>query len=1260
MAKQKGNLNNPTNPTNPKTPQKKQKGTGEEQVSSVIAKLEKERKQLLTQIAQIKKTITGHDKADKAEMDKIVELEKTRKKIAKEYHETSQKITKLKREEFERLKKIEKIEKDRSDKLKEDQTNFKTIRDYNKELEGIQEKSVALMRSMTVETQNQSKLMGLTVSNTKALSDEMKDANIKSTQSVKVNEAFSKTMEGTVNIARELDSMESKIAEGIDNLGERQYEMIDLYQLERDLKQQIALVDLNAEKMGEKRASMQKNVLKSYEAQLQRVKAINKSVAQQSQEMYKTKQATVDTQKAMAGVAAAAPATSLHKKMEMDKTEKSSKTISDRLGSLKDKIKGAFEFTFNILSGIFSFATNIIKFFFGAALQLDEVVTKIGVGLNITRGEAIKVTQQFSDMAMKLKLVGVNWEQFLETTKQLSDDFGIDPMRMMNSQEAMKNVEVMTILREKFQLTTEDSQKFFELSVIHGKTMDQMVMSVDKMSKGIMNSRSALKALAAVPKSIQVNMKDSLKDLIHFANKAKQLGMDMDQFKSTGDFLMDIEASLEAEMTSQALSGVRVKNMDAIRLAFFEGESAKALDLLDESIGSLADFEKLKRRGGTIAQNEFAKQFGMDREKLVDMLTRKDAMKKLGLSMQQAAILEAKNAKELREYAKQAALMGKKGQADYANKLALEKENATLMQRYDDQMTKVKLKLMQTALPVLETLHQIMTEIINSGIIDDIISGLNGVAKPMADILAAGIRWALKGLKYIIDLFKQMTSEGKGFGEFLGELIKMAANSISSLFGGGEMFPTDGVKKMGEETDKTNKKLSFMGSLLSGDLTGFFKELGGTIMKFVADNKGLVFITLGFIALWKILGLFGRGKTGLVGSLAALAGAIWLISDAAEKLAKAGVAGQVGLGIVGLMIGGIIFAMTKIKGAVAAAAEIGLVVLAIYAIAGAIYVFAKSAEVFAEAAYKTAKSFEIIQSLDWGKIYKAADAMDEFFKKMGKGEDILMKSWKEAFLGMFGTQSPLEKIIDFIAKINMNRIMAFSGTMKHLAKGLSTVSEALAAMDNTKINSLWSFGKALDYLAKSFSKTMDGSGNSKLVTFFGILNVMQATKIVALSNAIFYMAQSFESVATALNKIDMTRLSGVTLKMQGEKEKRNTGLFGSIASLVKSGLNKVSSFLGFGEESNKPVVNVPPPPPRFATMNTINREPMNATQNVSINTERLEAKLDTMIAVLKTLSTQKAEIKFGERFVEEISVSLNARTDVNAHLDNSAGRFLKR
>ena len=1266
MAKQKSNANKPTTSTTPKTPQKKDKGTGEEQVSATLSKLESERKQLLVQIAQIKKTIVNHDKADGGELQKIVELEKTRKKNIKEYYEVSQKISKLKREEFDRLKKTEKIEKDQTKKLKDDEKGYKNIRDYNKELEGIQEKSVSLMRSMSVETQNQSKLMGLTVSNTKALADEIKDANLRSTKSVSINESFAKTMEGTVNIAKELDSIESRVAEGINNLGEKEYEMIDLYTLERDLKQQIALVDMNAEKMGAKRAAIQKNVLQSYTNQLQRVKAINKSVAQQSQEMYRTKQSAVDTEKAMAGIAAAAPAGGLYKKLEMEKTEKSSRSISDRLGSLKDKIKGAFEFTFNVLSGIFSFAVSVIKFFFSMALELDKTMAKIGTTLNITKDQAGKVTQQFADMAMKINLVGVNWEQFLETTKELSDNYGIDPMRIVDSKEAVKIVENMTILREKFQLTNEESQKFFELSVMHGKSMDEMVMRVDKMSKGIMNSRTAMKALAAVPKSIQVNMKNSLTDLIRFANKAKMLGMEMDQFKSTGDFLMDIEASLEKQMEAQAVTGVYIKDMDEIRMAFYTGQADKALDLLDRSMGSLSEFRNL--RGGIIGQKLFAQQFGLEVEELVKMLTRKDAMKQLGLSMKQAAELERKNAKELFAMSKQAELMGKKGLAEYTKKLALEKENADLTQKYEDQMSKIRMQLIKESLPVLKQLHEIFDTVFKSGVIQDVLKEIQPIAGDIAEMIGAGLKWAVGVLKEMVAEYKKFKKEGTGFAGMIAAMFKSVINAITKELGFGKIFKTDDVKKFGEEADKTKKSVDGMNSSL-GD-TGFKMDeivksgLNTWLRDLWENNKGMIMLAGGLIGLYKVFSLMSKGGksggSGMIMSLLGIAGAVWILADASEKLNKSGWTGTAGV----IGIGAGLFLFVKGMGVIGDAAlksikGIGVFIAIVYALAYALKIIGEAAETYSVSFYRMIKAYELVQNLDWQKINKAGDAITGFSKKMWHVMDLFMNSLRESFSEMIGGKSPFQKFMDFVNSVNMNRIMAFSGTMKHLAKGLKEAADGLKGMDSTKIDLLWSLGKALDGVGKGLSKSMNDSGGGKLVSLFNILYTLDSTRIVTVSNSIFYMAQSFEAVANALNRIDVSKLSKVSLKMQNQQENKDTSIWGSIARIGSSALNKVRSFFGGGEgESNRPVVTVPQP--TFSPMYQNQKGTVQQTQNINFNTTALEKKLDTMITLLGALSTQKAQIKFGEKFIDEISLQLNARRDVDMYIENSAGRTIKR
>jgi hypothetical protein len=155
------------------------------------------------------------------------------------------------------------------------------------------------------------------------------------------------------------------------------------------------------------------------------------------------------------------------------------------------------------------------------------------------------------------------------------------------------------------------------------------------------------------------------------------------------------------------------------------------------------------------------------------------------------------------------------------------------------------------------------------------------------------------------------------------------------------------------------------------------------------------------------------------------------------------------------------------------------------------------------------------------------------------------------------------------------------------------------------------------------------------------------------------MAQSFEAVANALNRIDVSKLSKVSLKMQNQQENKDTSIWGSIARIGSGVLNKVRSFFGGGEgESNRPVVTVPQP--TFSPMYQNQKGTVQQTQNINFNTTALEKKLDTMITLLGTLSTQKAQIKFGEKFIDEISLQLNARRDVDMYIENSAGRTIKR
>ena len=447
-----------------------------------------------------------------------------------------------------------------------------------------------------------------------------------------------------------------------------------------------------------------------------------------------------------------------------------------------------------------------------------------------------------------------------------------------------------------------------------------------------------------------------------------------------------------------------------------------------------------------------------------------------------------------------------------------------------------------------------------------------------------------------------------------------------------------------------------MSEIVKTGLNAWLKELWD-------NNKGMIMLAGGLLALYKIFTLMSKGGksggTGMIMSLLGIAGAVWILADASEKLKKSGL---VGAGAA-VGIGAGLFLFVKGMGAVGDAAtksSTGIAVFLgiVYALAYALKIIGEASETYSVSFYRMIKAYELVQTLDWAKINKAGDAISEFSKKMWHVMDLFMNSLRESFSEMIGGRSPFQKFIDFINSVNMNRIMAFSGTMKHLAKGLKEAADGLKGMDSTKIDLLWSLGKALDGVGKGLSKSMNDSGGGKLVALFSVLHALDSTKIVTVSNSIFYMAQSFEAVANALNRIDVSKLGKVSLKMQNQQENKDTSIWGSIARFGSAALNKVRSFVGGGDgESNRPVVTVPQP--TFSPMHQNQKGNVQQTQNINFNTSALEKKLDTMITLLNALSTQKAQIRFGEKFIDEISVQLNARRDLDMHIHNSAGRTIK-
>ena len=615
------------------------------------------------------------------------------------------------------------------------------------------------MRSLSEHAQKQASNMGLNASNARTLAEELQDANLQLTDSVTINKSFEKSMTSVMNVAKEMDSLEGQIAESMQNSIDLNYQSIELYEYEKNLKMAIAELDINANKLGVERYMTLKKTLDSYEGQFKRIKKVNNELKDQSKILAKNKKDN------MSG-ATASDQSSIEKNTEKmgesfgESFNKSMQRGASKAGGWVDtiatKIKNAMSWAVdgvkNAVTGVFSFLWNLVSkvfsLFFSAITDVDKRMAETSRMFGVNRYVASDMERSFAKMALSAKLIGQNAEQYRESANFLVESFGLGVENIMGGKEQVGIIKNMTTLRDSFQLTNEEATKFFELSVLTGTNMDTLAFTTDKMSKGIMQSKTAFKAIANVPKIMALNIKTGLAGIAAFAAKVKMMGVDFNKIQSMQDQFLDIESSLEKQFEAQVLTGVHIADMDRIRASALYGETDKMYDLILKNIGSVDQFKNL--RGGIVGQKAFAAQFGMEREEFIEMLTRGESLKKLGLSFQQAAKYQTKNAQELKQLAEEQKKAGNATLAGYLDNLSQSKQHAEIMTQINDTIEKMKLQFAPAALRIIELINKVLGKLLSAPILGKIMDFMNNAVetfvKNLDDLISGKISFA--------DLFK--------------------------------------------------------------------------------------------------------------------------------------------------------------------------------------------------------------------------------------------------------------------------------------------------------------------------------------------------------------------------------------------------------------------------------------------------------------------------------------------------------------------------
>jgi hypothetical protein len=306
--------------------------------------------------------------------------------------------------------------------------------------------------------------------------------------------------------------------------------------------------------------------------------------------------------------------------------------------------KGKFKEMIKPLTEIFTVA-GFLKTIVDAANQFDKASVNISKNLGYGEGKANSMARQLHAISISSGSTTFNFKNLVEASNDLNNTLGLV------AEYSEDTLKTQIMLTKQFGLTGEEAAHIYEMSVLTGKSSEQVNKEMVKSFVATRNSakvganfKQTMAEASKVSGQLQANFKGNAPAIVEAIVKTKALGTTLEQTKKQGEALLDFESSLENELKAELLTGKQI-NLEKARYAALTGDQVTLTQELANQVGSLADFQNMN----VLAQKSLAEAFGLSRDEVADMLIKQETFNKLG-------DVSKKSAQEQLEIAKQRGL----------------------------------------------------------------------------------------------------------------------------------------------------------------------------------------------------------------------------------------------------------------------------------------------------------------------------------------------------------------------------------------------------------------------------------------------------------------------------------------------------------------------------------------------------------------------------------------------------------------------------
>ena len=284
----------------------------------------------------------------------------------------------------------------------------------------------------------------------------------------------------------------------------------------------------------------------------------------------------------------------------------------------------------------------IFKMILDSALNYNKISVEIGKNFGYGADQANRVASNLVNIAQSSDNINVTLKNAAEAMSQLNIQTGFV------AEYSADALETQIMLTKQFGLTAEEAAGIYKLSVLTGKSSEQVnkamvgafVASRNQLKVGLPFKETMAEA-AKVSGQLAANLKNNPEFIVKAVAQAKALGTTLEQTKRQGESLLDFESSIESELKAELLTGQAI-NLERARAAALMGDQVTVMKELTDQGMTLEKFQNMN----VLAQKSFAAAIGLSSDELANQLTKQKLAVESGKSLAQLTEEEALEAEK--------------------------------------------------------------------------------------------------------------------------------------------------------------------------------------------------------------------------------------------------------------------------------------------------------------------------------------------------------------------------------------------------------------------------------------------------------------------------------------------------------------------------------------------------------------------------------------------------------------------------------------